>query len=230
MKKVETDNRHYGIDVSHHNGKINWNIVASAEEPKIEFAFIKATEGESFTSPAFIENWQGISATKLGKGAYHFYRTTKEPQKQAAHFSQTLEQNQFDKLKDCYALDIETNDKKLNEAEFAEDLGLFIKYMKNDGFITKPYIYTTSSFWNQNLGLAGEDLLANSNLWIARWYKNTGTVPPDKNDPGDLPLQATDWHIWQFTSKGSIAGINTEVDIDVAHYTNLDEINLAGQI
>ena len=44
-----------GIDVSHHQGSIDWTQVASA---KIAFAFIKATEGRDFVDPLFAVNWR----------------------------------------------------------------------------------------------------------------------------------------------------------------------------
>jgi len=141
---VVSNNIKYGIDVSHHNGKINWPEVAKGNNPKIEFVFTKATEGDSFVSPTFAENWGAISETKLtnNKGAYHFYKTNKGAEEQAKHFSQTLESNKFDKEKDSWALDVERNDGKLLQEEFAKDLTLFTSYMENKGFNAIPFIYT----------------------------------------------------------------------------------------
>jgi GH25 family lysozyme M1 (1,4-beta-N-acetylmuramidase) len=84
-----------GIDVSNHQGTINWNSLKS----KVAFAYIKATEGTSkthsksycarsprstynpsttdFIDPDFSANYKG--ATKIGiiRGAYHFARPDK---------------------------------------------------------------------------------------------------------------------------------------------------------
>ncbi|MEM9175097.1 MAG: GH25 family lysozyme, partial [Myxococcota bacterium] len=42
-----------GIDVSHHQGRIDWRQVGAAG---IRFAFIKSTEGESLQDPRFAHN------------------------------------------------------------------------------------------------------------------------------------------------------------------------------
>jgi lysozyme len=45
-----------GIDVSHHQGGIDWLAVKASNT---RFAYIKATEGASFRDPKFSENWGG---------------------------------------------------------------------------------------------------------------------------------------------------------------------------
>ena len=44
----------YGIDVSHHNGDVDWNLVSS--DSRIGFAYIKATEGKTYVDPTFHKN------------------------------------------------------------------------------------------------------------------------------------------------------------------------------
>ena len=56
-----------GIDVSHHQGNINWSKVPSA------FAYLKATEGEQFVDHAFKTNWKGAQSKGILVGAYHFF-------------------------------------------------------------------------------------------------------------------------------------------------------------
>lgn len=43
----------HGIDVSHHQGNVNWLAVAEAG---VSFAFAKATEGDTFADPQFSAN------------------------------------------------------------------------------------------------------------------------------------------------------------------------------
>src|SRR5689334_22820411 len=45
-----------GIDVSHHQGLIDWPTVAG--EPHLAFVYVKATEGGDWTDPRFAENWR----------------------------------------------------------------------------------------------------------------------------------------------------------------------------
>ena len=70
------------IDVSHHNGAIDWPAAAGAG---IALAFIKATQGLAFVDPAFERNWG--AAVKAGVLAvpYHFL-DSEDPDGQAEHF------------------------------------------------------------------------------------------------------------------------------------------------
>src|SRR5262245_18336798 len=51
-----------GVDVSEHNGDIDWPTLAA--RGGITFAFIKATQGSSYVDPQFANNWPG--ANKAG--------------------------------------------------------------------------------------------------------------------------------------------------------------------
>ena len=62
----------HGIDVSHYQSKINWDTVATQ---KIDFAFVKATEGEEFSDNLFCSNWSDIKRVGIRRGAYHFFQT-----------------------------------------------------------------------------------------------------------------------------------------------------------
>lgn len=44
-----------GIDVSHHQGQVNWSAIAA---DGIHFAYVKASEGESFRDPRFADHWR----------------------------------------------------------------------------------------------------------------------------------------------------------------------------
>jgi lysozyme len=74
----------YGIDVSHHQGEIDWRRVARDD---IAFAYVKATEGGTFTDPRFAANVAGAQAAGLRVGAYHFFAECGTPADvQAANF------------------------------------------------------------------------------------------------------------------------------------------------
>lgn len=51
-----------GIDISHHQGKIDWNKVKGEG---FNFVFIKATEGGNFKDPEFDRNWKESSRIGL---------------------------------------------------------------------------------------------------------------------------------------------------------------------
>ena len=72
----------FGIDVSTHQGAIDWAAVAG---DGIDAAYVKASEGATFEDDRFAENWAGAKAAGLEVGAYHFFTLCKEGEEQAAN-------------------------------------------------------------------------------------------------------------------------------------------------
>ena len=77
------DGERYGIDVSNHQGEIDWQAVADDD---IDFAYIKASEGGDFTDARFAANWRGADDAGLDRGAYHFFTLCRSGRDQARHF------------------------------------------------------------------------------------------------------------------------------------------------
>lgn len=76
-----------GIDVSHHQGTIDW---AALPSQGVDFAYIKATEGGDHVDRQFAQNWQGASAAGVKRGAYHFFTLCRSGAEQAANFIATV--------------------------------------------------------------------------------------------------------------------------------------------
>lgn len=72
-----------GIDVSAHQGVIDWSRVAGSGRA---FAFIKATQGTYNTQATFDGHWRGAKAARVLRGAYHFFDPTKDGVEQARYF------------------------------------------------------------------------------------------------------------------------------------------------
>ena len=70
------------IDVSHHNGAIDWPAVSGAG---IALAFIKATQGTRFVDPRFQRNRSDAERAGVLVVPYHFLETA-YPDRQAEHF------------------------------------------------------------------------------------------------------------------------------------------------
>ena len=70
------------IDVSHHNGAIDWPAVAGAG---IALVFVKATQGARFVDPTFERNRTAAAAAGVLVVPYHFIDGT-DPEQQAEHF------------------------------------------------------------------------------------------------------------------------------------------------
>lgn len=76
-----------GVDVSAYQGEIDWEVLAGQG---IRFAFIKATEGSSFTDERFAENYPAARAAGLAAGGYHFFSYDSPAETQADHFIATV--------------------------------------------------------------------------------------------------------------------------------------------
>ena len=77
----------YGVDVSNHQGEIDWVAVAADD---IESAYLKATEGGDFVDPWFERNWVGARSAGLDVGAYHYFTLCRSGSEQAEIFLATV--------------------------------------------------------------------------------------------------------------------------------------------
>lgn len=209
--KVPPGDWHYGIDISHHNaGNIVWDSLYVLTDKRgktirdhhlakdirpVSFVFIKATEGVSMVDKDFKRNWQDAGRSGLRRGAYHFFRSSKDGEAQARLFIKTVGDLRFKDLPPV--LDIETihrggSMKKLNEEA--------LKWLETiEGhYGKKPIVYTGSSFARDWLSKRITD---NYPVWIAHYEKDR----PDFDG----------WTFWQFTDKAVVKGVPGPVDLSV---------------
>lgn len=209
--KVPPGDWRYGIDISHHNaGDIVWDSLYVLTDKRgktirdyhlakdirpVSFVFIKATEGVSMVDKDFKRNWQDAGRSGLRRGAYHFFRSSKDGEAQARLFIKTVGDLRFKDLPPV--LDIETihrggSMKKLNEEA--------LKWLETiEGhYGKKPIVYTGSSFARDWLSKRITD---NYPVWIAHYEKDR----PDFDG----------WTFWQFTDKAVVKGVPGPVDLSV---------------
>ncbi|HBA98167.1 MAG TPA: glycoside hydrolase family 25 [Lachnospiraceae bacterium] len=185
----------YGIDVSHYQGKINWQML---KEQETGFAYIKATEGSSHTDKKFLKNWEHVQLTGIIAGAYHFFSFDSPASSQAEHFIETVGSlsGKLVPMVDVeYYADKEKNppDKEQTIAQLQEFLHILeAEYNK------KPVIYTTYKVYHRYI----KGRFKQYPLWIRNVY-----YPPFDIDGG--------WQIWQYSDIGKTEGINSSVDLDV---------------
>ena len=191
------DNSIFGIDVSHYQKKIDWEKVSKNTNPKIQFVYIKASEGVTWKDKRFKYNYKNAKSNNLRVGVYHFFSPS------------TLGKNQFREIKTIYPKDY--NDLPLmidcekignSKSNYLKELYIMLELCE-DYYGSKPVIYSTQRFYNTNLIYKLKDY----KLMIGR-YNNK------KNEPNLIDNRK--WDIWQFTEKGNINGISEYVDIDVA--------------
>ena len=182
----------HGIDVSHHQVEINWDTVAAQ---KIDFAFIKATEGRDFKDNCFVQNWEELKRVNIRRGAYHFFHPNLSAQEQAENFIRTVDMN-FGDLPPVLDFEVTNN---VAKAEIVEQLQIWLDLVETH-YKIRPIIYT-----NQKLYF--KYLLNNFKeypIWMARY----NTIEPNM-------LSQKKWAFWQYGNKGTVKGIEGFVDLNV---------------
>ena len=210
----------FGIDVSSYQPNTDWNRAVNSQfqNRKLEFVFIKATEGTGYTSGTYMQDSAGVSQypqIKV-KGAYHFFRTSSSGKDQANYLMSVLNQDpHFNKATDYYVIYTEVNSSPTwGQQDFAANLNMFIDTMQAAGY-QNPIIYTGYYFWNDNVGQSGSGIWNRAKLWLANYGYNDGNIPQGDKWYTLLPPGATKAHIWQFTSKGVVDGTSGNVDMDL---------------
>lgn len=193
----------HGIDVSHHQGVIDWEAVKATEKQKypISFVFIKATEGGDYKDRRFAENFSRAREEGLIRGAYHFYNPNTDPIRQADFFISQVDLQKGDLAP---VLDIER--KPRSKAQLQADLVKFLNRLERH-YGMKPIIYTSYKYKKHYLDTPE---FAGYPLWIAHYYVDTLSY-------------AGSWQFWQHTDYGTVPGIENSVDLNVFNGT-LDEL------
>lgn len=187
-----------GIDVSNWQGKIDWAKVAKTDA---KFCYIKATEGVAYTNPNFSHDWKASKTNHVLRGAYHFFDPTKSAEDQVDHFLDTVGSQQEDQLPPM--LDLEGN--KWNSIPSQARIPMVTSWL--DGVEHKlgvaPMIYLGFYFARDVLKTVARPELSRYRLWLAN-YNNV--VSPRVPEPW------MSWTLWQYTSSGSVDGIEGKVD------------------
>ena len=190
----------FGIDVSHHEGTIDWNQVKN-DPNQVNFMITKVTEGSeqgtNYVDPTFQYNINGANNVGILTGAYHFFRaiSVNDAKQEAAFFIKNL---QSVTLTAPVFVDVEVNDRNLDPDTLTDAVNAFLTELKNAGY-TSTGVYSNLYFFQNSLN---PSRLQNTLLWVAR-YNTRG--------PG------MDCDIWQYTDTGSVQGINGNVDCNIAY-------------
>lgn len=182
-----------GIDVSHHQGRIDWERVGASGD--VRFVFVKATEGTTHVDRRFRSNWRGAHDQGLRVGAYHYLSLCRTGAAQAQHFVKTVPvvQGMLPPV-----VDIEP-DARCNRGSRLASMGTAVKEwvdVVEAHYGVRPIVYTSSSF--QRTHLAREGIA--SSLWLAAYSR---------------PPRHGDWAFWQYTDRGRVPGIDGPVDGNV---------------
>ena len=185
----------HGIDVSHHQGEIDWEAVKATDKQEypIRFVFMKATEGGDHKDRLFVDNFRQAREVGLVRGAYHFYNPNTDPIRQADFFISQVKLETGDLAP---VLDIER--KPRSKAQLQADLVKFLNRLEQH-YGVKPIIYTSYKY---RLHYLDTPELSSYPLWIAHYYVDALSY--------DGP-----WQFWQHTDYGTVPGIEENVDLNV---------------
>jgi GH25 family lysozyme M1 (1,4-beta-N-acetylmuramidase) len=193
-----------GIDVSYHQGSIDWARVAKADK---RFAFVRATAGTLTADTAYATNHSGARAAGLAVGSYHFANPDtafNDAGNEASWFLRNATIPSGDLVP---VLDFETAN-GLDPASLTAWAQTWLSHVTAATGV-RPIIYTTPKFWSTHM--ADTDWFARNGysvLWIAHWARAAQPAVPAAGWGGN------GWTFWQHSSTGSVPGISGPVDLD----------------
>lgn len=192
-----------GIDVSYHNGTIDWKAVKNSGS--VQFAILRAGYGKSISQKdkQFENNYAGCKLNEIPCGAYwySYALSADEALEEAKTCLDIIKGRRFE-----YPIlfDIEEDRHiKLGREKCSEICRTFCDYLEKNGYYAG--IYTFDSFANTNLA---DNIKKRYSMAIARI--------------GDKPRYST-YSVWQYSWKGKINGISGDVDMDYC-YTDFEKI------
>lgn len=181
-----------GIDISKHQGRIHWDELSQVK--KLQFIFIKATEGADIKDPSYDKNINQARKHGIPVGSYHFLSKAPAPL-QFENFRNVVDKDKQDLLPVIDAEDDGT--KGLNKEEIQSTLKTLCHLFKAYYGHT-PIIYCSESYYKDYLAPDFNGYY----LWIAS-YNHEPVLPG-----------APHYDIWQFHRHGRVPGIWNWVDLN----------------
>jgi len=191
-----------GIDVSKHNGTIDWNAVKNSG---ISYVIIRCgyrgyTTGALIEDPKFKSNIAGAQAAGLKVGIYFFTQAINEAEA-------VEEASMVIGLIKPYAisypvfLDVEPSGGRADG--ISKDMrtavcNAFCATMANSGYTAG--IYANKTWLNEKINAGA---LGGNKIWLAQYAA--------------APTYTGTYHIWQYSSKGSVSGISGHVDMNLSY-------------
>jgi lysozyme len=193
-----------GIDVSYHQGWIDWWQVAAAGK---RFAFVRATAGTLTADTAYAANRSGARAAGLAVGSYHFANPDTAPNDAMNEANWFLWNAPITSGDLVPVLDFEVAN-GLDPVSLTAWAQTWLTQVSAATGV-RPIIYTTPHFWSSSM--ADTDWFARNGysvLWIANWTSASQPAVPAGGWGG------SGWAFWQHSSTGTVPGIGGAVDLD----------------
>lgn len=197
-----------GIDVSKWNKEIDW---AKVKEAGIEFAIIRcgyrgASSGALVLDPMYKKNIEGAIAAEIPVGVYFFTQALDEVEavEEASMVISLIEEYDVDYpvFLDSESAGGRGRADALDAEERTKIHKAFLETIASAGYETG--IYASRNWLNDELDMTE---MSEYKTWLAEY--------------ADIPVYDKYYHMWQYTSKGSVDGIETRVDLNLS-YMNID--------
>lgn len=133
----------HGIDISHHQGTIDW-VKVKEQMPNLAFVYVKASEGEDYVDPKFLANAKGASVQGYRIGAFHYFRMTSSPRAQFRNFKRQMDKIHLDLIP---MVDVERADGH-DRKEVQDSLRVLLNLLKEE-YGKIPMIYGTNRSYNE---------------------------------------------------------------------------------
>ena len=184
-----------GIDVSHHQGAINWDAVAG----QIDFAVIRCGFGGNLTAQDDRQWSANVAACErlgipYGVYLYSYAETDDEASDEAQHVLRLL-QGHTPQLPVYLDLEDSVISSNCSAADILRHTTIFCNTIQAAGY--RAGVYANRNWWTTLLTDAAYDQWER---WIAVWADQTNYNKP--------------YQMWQYSSKGQISGLSGNVDLD----------------
>ena len=200
---LNTGSGHLGIDVSKWNGSINWGAV---KDSGVSYVIIRcgyrgSTTGALIEDPMFRTNIKGAQSAGLKVGVYFFTQAVNEVEA-VEEASMVLGLIKGYNISYPVFLDVEPSngrgDAISSDARTAV-CKAFCQTIQNSGY--KAGIYANKNWLTEKMN-AGS--LTGYKIWLAQYAASP-------------TYTATKYDLWQYSSKGSVAGISGGVDMNISY-------------
>lgn len=188
-----------GVDVSEHNGNIDWVTVANSRE--VGYAMIRAGFRNTRADYKFYQNYDGARANNIAVGVYwySYAQSVAEAQQEAYKCLEVLGGRSLDLP---VAFDLEQYPQLSSDLNTAM-INAFCDIIAAHGYT--PMVYASESWYNGKFNVYG--LHGNIYFWVAKWSSYSPSIG-----------RSEFMRIWQNSSYGSVAGIPTRVDTNWLYY------------
>ena len=191
-----------GIDISKHNGNIDWNAVKNSG---VQYVILRcgyrgSASGVLVEDQKFKSNIQGATAAGLKVGIYFFSQAVNEVEA-VEEASMTLSLIKKYRITYPVYIDVESANGRadgISKAARTSVINAFCQTIRNSGYT--PGLYANKNWLTEKINTGA---LGGCKIWLAQYVA--------------APTYAGRYEMWQYSSRGSIAGIKGNVDLNVSY-------------